>query len=62
LPTPGIPPFLSHVRDPDGPYFNAATTAHSLFFYLAVMMLSTGAFIFMVIYLAVIVLARRAAR
>jgi hypothetical protein len=53
---------LSRERDPDGPNFNAAATAHSLFCYLAVMMLSTGAFIFMVIYLTVIVLARRAAR
>jgi hypothetical protein len=53
---------LSHVRDPDGPNFNAAATAHSLFCYLAVMLVGTGAFIFMVIYLAIIVLARRAVR
>ena len=61
--TPGIHPhFLSHVRDPDGPNFNAAATAHSLFCYLAVMLVGTGAFIFMVINLAIIVLARRAVR
>jgi hypothetical protein len=53
---------LSRERDPDGPYFNAATTAHSLFCYLAVMLVGTDAFIFMVIYLAIIVLSRRAAR
>jgi hypothetical protein len=53
---------LSRERDPDSPYFNAAATAHSLFCYLAVMLVGTDAFIFMVIYLAIIVLSRRAAR
>jgi hypothetical protein len=56
------PPLLSRERDPDSPYFNAAATAHSLFCYLAVMLVGTDAFIFMVIYLAIIVLSRRAAR
>jgi hypothetical protein len=53
---------LSCERDPDGPYFNAATTAHDLFCYIAAMLVGTDAFIFMVIYLAIIVLSRRVAR
>jgi hypothetical protein len=53
---------LSSEGNPGSPSFNAATTAQNLFCDLTVMLLSTGAFIFMVIYLAIIVLARRAAR
>jgi hypothetical protein len=56
------PPLLSRERDPDSPFFNAATTAHNPFYYLAAMLVGTSAFVFVVIYLAIIVLARRAVR